>query len=122
MTLRPNVLRDPNLPVDQRTPGRWFDVTAFGPPAKGSFGSAAKGIIEGPGINSWNMGLQKDLIFGERLPRVNLEITAVNMFNRPNYGNPGLNISQSAAAGVITGLIGDDYRAREFRAGLRVEW
>jgi hypothetical protein len=68
------------------------------------------------------MGLQKDLIFGERLPRVNLEISAVNMFNRPNYGNPGLNISQTAAAGVITGLIGDDYRAREFRAGLRVEW
>jgi hypothetical protein len=122
VTWRPNVLRDPNLPVDQRTPGRWFDVSAFGPPAKGSFGSAAKGIIEGPGINSWNMGLQKDLIFGERMPRVNLEITAVNMFNRPNYGNPGMNISQAASAGVITGLIGDDYRAREFRAGLRVEW
>lgn len=122
VTMRPNVLRDPNLPVDQRTPGRWFDVSAFGPPAKGTFGSAAKGIIEGPGINSWNMGLQKDLIFGERLPRVNLEISAVNMFNRPNYGNPGMNIAQSASAGVITGLIGDDYRAREFRAGLRVEW
>lgn len=122
VTLRPNVLHDPNLPVDQRTPGRWFDVSAFGPPAKGSFGSAAKGIIEGPGINSWNMGLQKDLMFGERLPRINLEITAVNMFNRPNYGNPGMNISQAASAGVITGLIGDDYRAREFRAGLRVEW
>jgi hypothetical protein len=122
VSLRPNVLRDPNLPVDQRTPGRWFDVGAFGPPAKGHFGSAAKGIIEGPGINSWNMGLQKDFLFGERMPRVNLEITAVNMFNRPNYGNPGMNISQAASAGVITGLIGDDYRAREFRAGLRVEF
>ena len=68
------------------------------------------------------MGLQKDLLFGERMPRVNLEISAINMFNRTNYGNPGMNISQTAAAGAITGLIGDDYRAREFRAGLRVEW
>src|SRR5262249_8278815 len=34
-TLRPNLLRNPNLPDDQRSVNRWYDLSAFGPPSPG---------------------------------------------------------------------------------------
>ena len=33
VTIRPNILRDPNLDGDQRTLNRWFDASAFAPRA-----------------------------------------------------------------------------------------
>jgi len=63
VTIRPNYLHDTNLPVDQRTVSRWFDVSAFAAPTPGSFGSAAKGVIKGPGLNQWDAGIAKKYRF-----------------------------------------------------------
>ena len=65
VTIRPNYLHDTNLPVDQRTVSRWFDVSAFAAPTPGSFGSAAKGVIKGPGLNQWDAGIAKNIVFLE---------------------------------------------------------
>ncbi|HYZ86178.1 MAG TPA: TonB-dependent receptor, partial [Bryobacteraceae bacterium] len=43
VTIRPNILRDPNLPSDQRDVGRWFDVGAFAPPTVGQYGTSGPG-------------------------------------------------------------------------------
>ena len=66
VTIRPDILRDANLPVDQRSVNRWLDVSAFGAPAQGRFGTSAKGVIEGPGVNIWHVGLAKVIPFTER--------------------------------------------------------
>jgi hypothetical protein len=125
VTIRPNVIRNPNLPESQRTIDRWFDVNAFTAPTSGSFGSAAKGIIVGPGSWNINTGVAKNIALTERL-RLRWEITATNIANHPNWNNPGLNISTAASAGVITGAGDntgfDQAGARTFRTGLRVEW
>jgi len=125
VTIRPNVLRNPNLPESERTTSRWFDPTAFAPPTPGSFGTAAKGIIHGPGSTIWNAGLAKyfDLTGGLRM---RWEITATNLLNTPNWSNPAVNISSLAQVGVISG-VGDvsDLDAsgpRAFRMGLRLDW
>jgi hypothetical protein len=47
-TLRPNSLHEPNLPSSQRSVNQWFDVSAFGAPSPGAFGTSAKGVIIGP--------------------------------------------------------------------------
>jgi hypothetical protein len=128
VTIRPNILRDPNLPASQRTVTRWFDVTAFGPPTTGSFGTASRGAIKGPTANVVHGGVMKNFSFKERL-RLRFEMTGTNLFNHPNYsvlaGN-ALNISQTAAVGVITGVGDtsslDQSGARSFRAGIRLEW
>jgi hypothetical protein len=125
VTIRPNVLRNPNLPESERTTSRWFDPTAFAPPTPGSFGTAAKGIIHGPGSMLWNAGLAKyfDLTGGVRM---RWELTATNLLNRPNWSNPAVNISSLAQVGVISGVGDvsdlDPSGPRSFRMGLRLDW
>ncbi len=131
VTIRPDQLRDPNLPEGQRSVNRWFDTSAFAPPQPGRFGTAAKGLIKGPGVNVWHMGFFKTLAFQEKQGlRLRLDLTATNIFNHPNWSNPSsTNISQGVAAGVISGVggvngasTGDQPGARAFRAGIRLEW
>jgi hypothetical protein len=125
-TLRPNALHDPNLPADQRSVNNWFDLTAFGPPSPGAFGTSAKGVIVGPGAFTVDSGFAKNFLFTERV-HLRAEFTATNILNHPNWGNPGLTISSLASAGIITstgsgggGL--DSSGARSCRLGLRLEW
>jgi len=129
VTIRPDILRNPNLPSEQRAVNRWFDSTAFGPPGPGRFGTSAKGVIKGPGVNVWHIGVYKSFQFADKAPKVRWEMMATNFFNHPNYSNPGVNISALTAVGVISGVggvhgtsTGDFPGARAFRTGLRVEW
>jgi hypothetical protein len=125
VTIRPNHLRDANIPTGDRSTGRWFDVSAFGPPVPGNFGTSAKGVIKGPGSQVFNIGLAKHFSVAERF-RIRLELTATNFFNTPNWANPGTNITSLASAGVIQDAGGeqdlDAAGPRAFRTGLRVEW
>lgn len=127
VTIRPDLLRDPNLPEDQRTRLRWFDTTAFGAPPVGRYGTSAKGVIKGPGTNVWNLGLAKSFLFGERA-RLRWELSATNAFNHPNWANPNTRVSSAGSVGVISGAGGTggenipNSGAREFRMGFRVEW
>ena len=144
VTIRPDILRDPNLPSDQGTTLRWFDTTAFAAPCRlvansltqcqaitatqpplGRFGTSARGVIQGPGNTVFHAGLAKNFFFGERM-RLRLEMTGTNIFNHTNYGNPGLNLANAATFGVITSTRSDgdldQSGARSFRAGIRFEF
>ncbi len=128
VTIRADQLRDGNLPADQRTINRWFDPAAFGAPAAGRFGTSAKGVIKGPGVNVLAGGVDKSFRFSERT-LLRWEFTGTNVFNHPNYSNPSMNISQLSSVGVITGVggvnggsTGDNPGARTLRMGLRLEW
>jgi hypothetical protein len=129
VTRRPDHLRNANLPEGQRLVNRWFDASAFGPPRPGSYGTSAKGVIKGPGVNVWHVGFIKNFEFADRGPRLRWELTATNFFNHPNYSNPNTNITSLAQVGVISGVggvngasTGDQPGARSFRMGVRVEW
>jgi hypothetical protein len=61
---RPNVLRNPEL--SERTQERWFDTSAFALPPFGSFGNAGRNILTGPGYQSINASLLKNLTLSER--------------------------------------------------------
>jgi hypothetical protein len=124
VTIRPNHLRDANL--DNPTPQRWFDVSAFGPPTPGSYGSAAKGVIKGPPTNVLNVSLGKVFSIRERA-RLRFQVDAANALNHPNYFNPGLNITQAAAAAVITSTANSSFNLdnageRRVVLHLRAEW
>jgi hypothetical protein len=123
--IRPDHLRDANLPVSQRSTERWFDVSAFAAPALGFYGTSAKGVIKGPGSEIVHVGLAKQFRIAESL-RLRWEITGTNFFNTPNWANPGTSITSVAGAGVITGSGGeqdlDAAGSRNFRVGLRLEW
>jgi len=125
VNIRPDQLRDPNFPVSQRSSERWYDVSAFGAPAAGRYGTSAKGVIKGPGSAIVNAGLAKNFAIAERW-RLRWEMTATNFFNTTNFQNPGTNITSVAGAGVITAAGSeqplDSGGPRAFRMGLRLEW
>jgi hypothetical protein len=122
------MLRDPNLPSDERSVSRWFDAGAFAAPAKGRFGTSAKNVIKGPWVNVWHMGFFKNFELTEQA-RLRWELTATNIFNHPNWSNPATSITSTAQVGVISSVggvngssTGDQPYARSFRMGLRFEW
>lgn len=125
VTIRPDVVSDPNLPASQRTVTRWFDVAAFSAPVKGSLGTSAKGVIKGPGVNLWHAGITKNFNLTEKA-KMRWEMIASNVFNHPNWANPAVNISSPAQVGVIRGIGGvsglDESAQRSLRASLRLEW
>lgn len=136
VSIRPNILRDPNLPGFQRSTSQWFDVSAFGPPTPGSFGTSAKGVIVGPGSFIIDAGFAKNFSISERF-HLRWELTGTNILNHPNFDigppagmltSPALTITNANTAGVVNGTGGngagglDASGARSFRMGLRLEW
>ncbi len=120
---RPDILHDPNLSGEEQTVARYFDTSAFGPWQPGQFGTSAKGVIKAPGINIWNMGMHKSFNLTEKL-HFRWEITAVNMFNHPNWSPPNVNLSGGVNFGRISATAGsyDNTGVRLFRMGSRLEW
>jgi Carboxypeptidase regulatory-like domain len=128
VTLRPNQLSNPNLPSGQRSVNQWFNPAAFAPPTAGYFGTAAPGVIIGPGSDVLNAGLGRDFhVFGER-GRLRAQLQATNALNHPNWSAPGTNISTLGAVGVITsangpgGLGSDGNASRLLQAGIRLNF
>jgi len=105
VTIRPDVLRDGNLPADQRSINGWFDVNAFAAPGA-YFGTSARGVIIGPNSNVWDAGVFKLIRIREGMT-LRWEMTAVNMLNHPNYNDPSMTINQTGSNGVITGVGGN---------------
>jgi carboxypeptidase family protein len=104
----------------------WFDPSAFANVPRctfvagvlqngavcGQFGNAGRNTIHGPGINNFDMSLQKDTKIGERAS-LQIGIEAFNLFNHTQFGQPSGNINSanfgritSAAAGRIAQLRG----------------
>jgi hypothetical protein len=102
IAVRPNLICDPNLSRDDRSPTRWFNTDCFGPVLTTStaFGNAGRGIIRGPGTDSVNLSLYKTIRFTESA-NIQLRAEAFNVFNQVNYGNPGTTLG-SATFGQIT--------------------
>jgi len=84
---RPHVLRNPTL--DNPTPERWFDTTAFAMPAKGTFGNAGRNILDGPGLQNINASLLKNFTLTEAA-RLQFRFEAFNLLDHTNFDLPNL--------------------------------
>jgi len=78
---RPDVIGDPN--GKPCVPGTFFNTCAFVDPALGSFGSAGRNIVRGPGFQEWDLSIFKTFTIGERS---RLEFRS-EFFNFPNKTN-----------------------------------
>ena len=126
VTIRPDQIGDPNN--GPKTTESWFNPNAFAPPQLGRFGTSAKGVIKGPGVNVFHAGLYKTFPILESGLRARVELTATNVLNHPNWSNPRLNIASwtvgkiTGVGGVNGGSTGDLPGPRTLRLGIRVEW
>ncbi len=96
-----NLLGDPNLPSDERTIDRWFDVSQLANPAPGQLGNAGKGVIRGSGNNRWDVVISKffRVAAGHRLE---CRAELFNALNHPQYDDPVVTPGNNPLAGKIT--------------------
>jgi hypothetical protein len=90
---RPNLIGDPNGPQTIR---QWFNTAAFAP-ATTNFGSSPRGLIYGPGVNNWDISLDKNWRWGESY-RIRFSADMVNAFNHLQLANPSTSATFSKQA------------------------
>jgi len=84
---RPDQLRDPNLPSDERRPEQWFETSAFALPALYTFGSAPRNSVIGPGFTNLDLVVAKTwTLLGTRQLELRWEI--FNALNTTNFDLP----------------------------------
>jgi hypothetical protein len=95
---RPNLVGNPTL--NNQSPERWFNTSAFAFSAPGTFGNAGRNILDGPGYQNVNVSLLKNTNLSED---INLQLRAefFNLFNHPNFNLPD-NFLGSPTFGRIT--------------------
>jgi hypothetical protein len=105
--LRPNLVRDPELPDDERTRARYFDTTAFSVQGLGPLapGNAGRNILRGPGFVNLDLSVFKTFRFTERVS-AQLRVEAFNVTNTPHFASPNADFSR-AAFGTITRTTGN---------------
>ena len=99
----PNLTGDPE---GAKTVAQWFNPAAFTAVPSGTFGNAGRNILRGPGWVTFDMSVQRRILFNSRAS-VTLRADVFNVFNRANFGLPASNIAAPATVGVISSLAGD---------------
>jgi hypothetical protein len=89
---------------------QYFNRSAFAQNAVGTFGTASRNLLRGPGFASLDMALIKKFHLTEGL-RFQFRAEMFNTFNRPNFGNPNTTLT-SGNFGRITGA--SDPRIMQF--------
>jgi hypothetical protein len=110
---RPNLLRNPNLPNDQRTVDRWFDTSAVAMPDFFTWGNAAAFVLEDDGRITYDISITKRFHFTEQ-QGLEFRTEFFNFPNHPSFGSPGTTMN-TTAFGVISGATA----ARQIQMALR---
>ncbi|MDQ2950179.1 MAG: hypothetical protein M3Y27_30285, partial [Acidobacteriota bacterium] len=113
--LRADVMRNPNLPSDQRSVSRYFDTDAFTQPAPFRFGNQGENSLRSSGLVNFDFSVLRNFPIRERV-RFQLRGDFFNAFNRTDFGIPGRTFG-GAGFGIVSGA---SKAARQIQLGLRL--
>ena len=82
---RPNMSGDPN--GGPHSPGQWFDTSVFSLPALYTFGNAPRNALIEPGLQEFDLSLQKEIAIAEAV-KLQFRAEAYNLLNRANFNLP----------------------------------
>jgi hypothetical protein len=90
--------------LDNPVPSKWFNIAAFTPNVPGTFGTAGRNSVVGPGIVTWDFSTHKDfkMPYSEK-HSLELRWEMFNAANHPVWGTPNTNANSPANFGTITG-------------------
>jgi hypothetical protein len=88
--------------LENPIPSKWFNIAAFTPNALGTFGTAGRNSVIGPGMLTWDFSTHKDFRIREA-QTLEFRWEAFNAANHPVWGTPNTNANSPAQFGVITG-------------------
>ena len=124
---RPNLIGDASGP---QTRDQWFNAapigdpnSAFGRPAKGTFGNLERNALRGPGYWRTDASLFKNFALSDAR-RIEVRFEAVNIFNHVNLANPDSEVGVPGTPNTNAGRInstafGNGDPQRNFQFGLR---
>jgi hypothetical protein len=102
-TQRPNLVGDPTLPADQRTPSQWFNTAAFQAAGAFTIGTASRNPVRGPSYRDVDVALTRRVpLGGSRSIELRGEI--FNLLNTPNFGAPVAVVGASNFGSIISSL------------------
>ncbi len=89
------------ISISNPTVQQWFNTAAFSVPAPGTYGTAGRNSIEGPGTVLLDMGITKEFPLRDMM---NLEISAnaTNVLNHPNYAGINTTVNSPTFGQVIS--------------------
>jgi outer membrane receptor protein involved in Fe transport len=101
---------------------QYFDPNCFSLPALGTFGNVPRNTIIGPGFQSWDLAVFKNVgLRGGR--RIQLRAEGFNVTNHVNFGLPQSTVFNAAGrvsnAGQITNIVGS---ARQWQFGVKLDF
>ncbi len=103
--------------TDVRTNGGyWFDTSCFAKPAANYFGNSRPNIITGPGVNNWDIGMEKLFALRETM-NLQFRAEAFNAFNHAQFLNPSSTMTDANFGRITTAR-----NAREMQFGLKLLW
>jgi hypothetical protein len=113
---RPDTLRNPELPADQRSISRWFDTTAFAQPPLFTYGNTSRTLpnVRGPGSASVDFSVFKSFRLAEQW-RLQFRAEFFNFFNRVNFGLPNTTFTSGGFGAITSAGLG-----RRTQFGLKV--
>ncbi len=109
---RPDAHGNPN--AGPKTPQAWFDTSVFSLPALYTFGNAPRNALIGPGLQEFDLSLQKDFRLNEA-SKLQFRVEAYNVFNHPNF-----NIPNRTAFTANFGRISSAQDSRQLQFALKV--
>lgn len=102
---RADLLGNPALPSDRAKDDRlkaYFDPKMVTFNAVGTYGTAPRNFLRGPGTFNIDAALQKSFPVMERI-QLMLRCELFNVLNHANFGQPGSNVSSPNTLGIING-------------------
>jgi hypothetical protein len=96
----------------------WFDPSCFSVPAVGFFGNSGRTVLGGPGINNWDLGLEKTFLLPRDSARLTLRGEAFNAWNHAQFEQPNGN----AGAPALFGRVSATRPPRLIQLALKLRW
>ena len=113
---RPNLVGDPKLPRGERTIDHWFNTAAFAIPAPGTFGSAGRNSLVGPGFQSLDLAVSRRFTFRKE-SNLQVRFEMFNLLNHANFLLPN-RTADSRQFATISGA----GAARQGQIGVKFAW
>ena len=91
-------------PEVRDVPNRQISMAAFRAPATGTWGNAGRNILKGPAAFNWDFSTFKNFQIREQ-QTLQFRAEFFNLFNTPQFGTPGANLSAPVNFGRSLGTI-----------------
>ena len=80
----------------------WFNPSCFPVPAVGNFGNSGRTVLNGPGFDNWDLGLQKSFPLPLESSRLSLRLEMFNAWNHTQFDQPDGNAGDGLNFGRIS--------------------